>query len=67
MDGGPLMSAPHGHSAPVEVEPQTPMWLPALGAALFIAFGLWIIVSVPSAGEAAPGAPSTAGQAAPAR
>jgi hypothetical protein len=61
------MSAPHGHSAPVEDEPQTPMWLPALGATLFIAFGLWLIVSTPSAGEAASAAPSAAGQAAPAR
>ena len=40
------MSDPH--AAPAEQEPQTPMWLPALGAALFIAVGLWWAVT-PSA------------------
>jgi hypothetical protein len=37
------MSDPHGHAKP-ENEPQTPMWLPALGAALFIAVALWLAV-----------------------
>jgi hypothetical protein len=32
------------HAAPVEDEPRTPMWLPALGAALFVAAGLgWVL------------------------
>ena len=30
----------HGHDAH-EDEPQTPMWLPALGVALFLAYGIW--------------------------
>jgi hypothetical protein len=66
MDVRP-MSAPHGQPSPVEDEPQTPMWLPALGAALFIAFGLWLIVAMPSGGESQPSSPSTSGQSAPAR
>ncbi|HEY3819039.1 MAG TPA: hypothetical protein VGL81_17840 [Polyangiaceae bacterium] len=36
------------HGTPPEAEPQTPMWLPALGAALFVAVALWWAVS-PSA------------------
>ncbi len=28
----------HGHD---QDEPQTPMWLPALGVALFLAYGIW--------------------------
>jgi hypothetical protein len=44
------MSDPHASaSAPAEDEPKTPMWLPALGAALFISVGLWWAVT--------PGAP----------
>ena len=40
------MSAEHGSShghdgPPIPPEPQTPMWLPALGAVLFLAVGLW--------------------------
>lgn len=64
----PPMSAPHGQPAPAEDEPQTPMWLPALGAALFIAFGLWLIVSSPSRAESdAESGSSGSGQAAPAK
>jgi hypothetical protein len=29
-----------GHGAPPPAEPTTPLWLPALGAALFVAVGL---------------------------
>jgi hypothetical protein len=36
-------------SAPAEDEPKTPMWLPGLGAALFVSVGLWWAVT--------PGAP----------
>ena len=40
------MSADHGSShghdgPPLPPEPKTPMWLPALGAALFLLVGLW--------------------------
>ncbi len=50
------MSDPHGHSKPAEDEPETPMWLPALGAALFIALGLWLAVG--SGSHAAPSEPA---------
>jgi hypothetical protein len=40
------------HASPLEDEPQTPLWLPALGAALFVAVGLWWAVT--------PSAPSVA-------
>ncbi|HVH46848.1 MAG TPA: hypothetical protein VM925_31110 [Labilithrix sp.] len=30
----------HSHAAPTPPEPKTPMWLPALGAALFLLIGL---------------------------
>jgi hypothetical protein len=44
------MSDPHASaSSPAEDEPKTPMWLPALGAALFVSAGLWWAVT--------PGAP----------
>ncbi len=40
------MSDPHASaSAPAEDEPKTPMWLPALGAALFVSAGLWWAVT----------------------
>jgi hypothetical protein len=66
-----MTSDPHGHRRPIEDEPQTPMWLPALGAALFIAFGVWLAVRSPSAAEqpqtrpsASPAAPAAGGTAA---
>src|ERR1700734_2382132 len=61
------------HAAPLEDEPQTPMWLPALGAALFVGAGLWWavtpaavpLVAEPAPSASAPVAPSaTAGPAA---
>jgi hypothetical protein len=36
------------HGSPPEDEPKTPMWLPALGAALFVGVALWWAVT-PSA------------------
>jgi hypothetical protein len=61
------------HAAPLEQEPQTPMWLPALGAALFVAVGLWWAVtpsappiSADTAASASAPAPSVAITAAPA-
>jgi hypothetical protein len=33
------------HAAPLEDEPRTPMWLPALGAALFVGVALWWAVT----------------------
>jgi hypothetical protein len=47
------------HAAPLEDEPRTPMWLPALGAALFVGAGLWWAVTpaaVPVVAEPAPSA-----------
>jgi hypothetical protein len=32
--------SPHAHDAPPP-EPQTPMWLPALGVALFVGAAVW--------------------------
>jgi hypothetical protein len=47
------MSDPHASaSAQVDDEPKTPMWLPGLGATLFVAVGLWWAVT--------PGAPPPA-------
>lgn len=56
----PAMSDPHV-SAPDD-EPKTPMWLPALGAALFLAVGLAWAVSPASP----PPPPEAAASAAPA-
>jgi hypothetical protein len=40
------MSDPHAaKSVAVDDEPKTPMWLPALGAALFVSVGLWWAVT----------------------
>ena len=65
------MTAEHGHSQahdshgpPDPLEPKTPMWLPALGAALFLIAGVWFAVSsAKPAPEAA--APEGAASAAP--
>ena len=66
----------HGHDGPpLPPEPQTPMWLPALGAVLFLSAGLWlatrpeeprvIAAETADAGAAAPGAAGAPGGAAP--
>jgi hypothetical protein len=48
---------PHSTAPPPDEEPRTPLWLPALGAGLFIAVGVaWAIVSSKSR-EAAPEPP----------
>jgi hypothetical protein len=61
------MSDPHASSsahaaAPADDEPQTPMWLPALGAALFVSVALWWAVtpSAPSPDAAAAAASASA-------
>lgn len=58
------MSDPHASAAAaVEDEPRTPGWLPALGAALFIAAGLWWAVTpakVAATGASAPTSPASA-------
>jgi hypothetical protein len=66
------MSAEHGHpqahdshGPPDPPEPKTPMWLPALGAALFLIAGVWFAVT-PSAKPAQDAAaPEGAASAAP--
>lgn len=45
----------HAHESPAGAEPKTPMWLPALGAILFLTVGLlWSIMpsSTPDADAA---------------
>ena len=41
------------HAPPLDDEPKSPMWLPALGAALFLGAGLWWAVT-PAAVQPAP-------------
>jgi hypothetical protein len=54
-----------GHEHENEAEPQTPMWLPALGIALFLLAGIWWATRpVPQAAPPAPAA--AASSAAPA-
>ncbi|HEY2515739.1 MAG TPA: hypothetical protein VGI39_32945 [Polyangiaceae bacterium] len=52
---------------PAPAEPKTPMWLPALGAFLFFAVGVWWLASSPAAGadESAAAPAVDAGAAAP--
>ena len=58
-------SASHdGHAPPPLDEPKSPMWLPALGAALFIAVGLWWAVT-PSPPPPPPDEAEPAASAAP--
>ena len=59
------MSDPHAAATtPADDEPKTPMWLPVLGLALFLVFGLaWALRSVapgPSAKETAASASASA-------
>jgi hypothetical protein len=58
-----------GAASPQEEEPKTPMWLTAVGAALFVGVALWWAVtpSAPpsTAAETAPSAPAAAAAAAP--
>ena len=47
--------AAEAHAPPALPEPQTPMWLPAVGALLFLTVGLvWAIGAEPSASANAP-------------
>jgi hypothetical protein len=55
------MSDPH--AAPLDDEPRTPLWLPALGAAIFVAAALWWAIT-PSSTAAAEGAASASASAA---
>lgn len=60
----------HPHDPPPLPEPQTPMWLPAVGVALFVSVALWWAVTpkappppvreMPAASASAP-APQAAG------
>ncbi len=51
----------------VQDEPQTPMWLPALGIALFLIAGIyWITRPVPQAPPPAPAASTAPAASAPA-
>lgn len=52
------------HAAQVDDEPRTPMWLPALGAAIFVGAALWWAVTPSSAAPPAEGAASASGSAA---
>ncbi len=59
------MSDPHAPTpAALDDEPKTPMWLPALGAALFVCAGLYWAVS-PSSAPAAPTEAAASASAAP--
>ena len=49
--------------APQEEEPQTPIWLPALGAALFVGAALWWAVT-PSSAPSTPAEPAASASAA---
>lgn len=56
------MSDPH--AVPLDDEPRTPLWLPALGAAIFVAAALWWAVTPSSTTAAAEGAASASASAA---
>ncbi|MBX3189111.1 MAG: hypothetical protein KF819_18965 [Labilithrix sp.] len=61
-DGNPDDS--HAHGPPPPPEPKTPMWLPALGAVLFLTVGLVWALSEPSKDATDSGAPGAASAAA---
>jgi hypothetical protein len=57
-------SDPHAHAPAGPPEPKTPMWLPALGAVLFLTVGLiWGLM--PASSDAADGTPGGAATAKP--
>ena len=58
---GPRMSDSHGKTSDTE-EPKTPMWLPAVGAVLFLTVGiLWgLSPAAPPEGASPAGAASSA-------
>jgi hypothetical protein len=59
-----VMSEQHvARGVPPEDEPKTPMWLPAVGAALFVGVALWWAVT-PSAAPRAPAETAPAASAA---
>ena len=53
----------HGHEPPVPEEPKTPMWLPALGAVLFLTVGLIWGIMPSSKSETGEGSGATGGAA----
>ena len=61
-------TAPHPHDAPLPDEPQTPLWLPALGVLLFVATAVWWatrpapppVVDAAAAASASAAAPASA-------
>ena len=60
----------HSHETPAPPEPKTPMWLPALGAVLFLMAGLiWGLTpsSTPEAGSASGDTNAAADAGAPAQ
>jgi hypothetical protein len=59
------------HDSPPQDEPKSPLWLPALGAALFLLAGIWWLAwnpeePKPTAAEAASASAAAAASAAPA-
>lgn len=62
----PASHETHAHEPPPPDEPKSPMWLPALGAALFITVGLWWAVTPsPPPPPEEPAVPEGAASAAP--
>lgn len=59
----PHVARPAGEASPQDEEPKTPMWLPAVGAALFVGIALWWAVT-PSAASPASAEPSASASAA---
>lgn len=59
----------HAHGPPPPPEPKTPMWLPAVGAVLFLMVGLlWALSdSTPETRDSKGGAAPTASATAPAK
>jgi hypothetical protein len=53
-----------GHGPPPPAEPKTPMWLPAVGAVLFLMVGLFWGLSGPSKDATAEGAAAPSATAA---
>jgi len=53
------------HAAPLEDEPRTPVWLPALGAALFVGAGLWWAITPAAAPMVAEHVPSASAAVVP--